>query len=167
MGSWQRGGLGFVAQFPSQRIEGRKKKKKNLFLELRQAAQTVKRLPTMQKTRVQSLFGKILCRRKCHPTAVLLPGKSHGRRSLVAYRPWGCKESDMTERLHFHFVTETNNITFFNLQFSWQAAPKWYMFSCVLLIRAEKNERWKADESTSNVSLTWWCETASPRGVKQ
>ena len=33
----------------------------------------------------------------------LLPGKSHGQRSLVGYNPWGRKESDMTERLHFHF----------------------------------------------------------------
>ena len=31
----------------------------------------------------------------------LLPGKSHGRRSLVGYSLWGCKESDTTERLHF------------------------------------------------------------------
>ena len=31
------------------------------------------------------------------PTPVLLPGKSHGRRSLVGYSPWGCKKSDMTE----------------------------------------------------------------------
>ena len=38
-----------------------------------------------------------------HPTPVLLPGKSHGRRSLVGCSPWGCKESDTTERLHFHF----------------------------------------------------------------
>ena len=38
-----------------------------------------------------------------HPTPVLLPGKSHGRRSLVGCRPWGRKESDRTERLHFHF----------------------------------------------------------------
>ena len=30
-------------------------------------------------------------------------GKSHGQRSLVGYSPRGCKESDMTERLHFHF----------------------------------------------------------------
>ena len=29
--------------------------------------------------------------------------KSHGRRSLVGYSPWGLKESDTTERLHFHF----------------------------------------------------------------
>jgi len=32
-----------------------------------------------------------------------LPGKSHGRRSLVGYSPRGCKESDTTELLHFHF----------------------------------------------------------------
>ena len=35
--------------------------------------------------------------------AVFLPGESHGWRSLVGYSPWGCKESDMTERFHFHF----------------------------------------------------------------
>ena len=34
--------------------------------------------------------------------SVLLPGKSHGWRSVVGYSPWGRKESDMTERLHFH-----------------------------------------------------------------
>ena len=29
--------------------------------------------------------------------------KSHGQRSLVGCSPWGCEESDTTERLHFHF----------------------------------------------------------------
>ena len=29
--------------------------------------------------------------------SVLLPGKSHGWKSLVVYSPWGSKESDMTE----------------------------------------------------------------------
>ena len=38
---------------------------------------------------------------KWQPTLVLLPGKVHGQRSLVGYRPQGCKESDMTEQLHF------------------------------------------------------------------
>ena len=33
----------------------------------------------------------------------ILPGKSHGWRSLVGYSPWGHQELDMTERLHFHF----------------------------------------------------------------
>ena len=42
-------------------------------------------------------------RRQWHPTPVLLPGKSHGRRSLVGCSPWGRSESDTTERFHFHF----------------------------------------------------------------
>ena len=41
--------------------------------------------------------------RQWHPTPVLLPGKSHGRWSLVGCSPRGREESDMTERLHFHF----------------------------------------------------------------
>ena len=39
-------------------------------------------------------------RRRWHPTPVLLLGKSHGRKSLVGYRPRGHKEPDTTERLH-------------------------------------------------------------------
>ena len=42
-------------------------------------------------------------RRQWHPTPVLLPGKSHGRRSLVGCSPWGLKKSDTTEWLHFQF----------------------------------------------------------------
>ena len=42
-------------------------------------------------------------RRQWHPTPVLLPGKSHGQRSLVGCSPWGRWELDTTERLHFHF----------------------------------------------------------------
>ena len=42
-------------------------------------------------------------RRQWHPTPVLLPGKSHGQRSLVGCSPWGREELDTTERLHFHF----------------------------------------------------------------
>ena len=42
-------------------------------------------------------------RRQWHPTPALLPGKSHGWRSLVGCSPWGYKELDTTERLHFHF----------------------------------------------------------------
>ena len=40
-------------------------------------------------------------RRQWHPTPVLLPGKSHGRRSLVGCSPWGHEESDTTEQLYF------------------------------------------------------------------
>ena len=38
-----------------------------------------------------------------HPTPVLLPGESHGQRSLMGCSPWGLEESDSTGRLHFHF----------------------------------------------------------------
>ena len=38
-------------------------------------------------------------RREWQPTPVLLPGESHGQRSLAGYSPWGRKESDRTERL--------------------------------------------------------------------
>ena len=41
--------------------------------------------------------------RQWQPTPVLLPGKSHGWRSLVGCSPWDHEESDTTERLHFHF----------------------------------------------------------------
>ena len=49
------------------------------------------------------MWYEVLWRRQWHLTPVLLPGKSHGRRSLVGCSPWGHKESDTTERLHFHF----------------------------------------------------------------
>ena len=42
-------------------------------------------------------------RRQWHPTPVLLPGKSHGQRSLEGCSLWGRSESDTTERLPFHF----------------------------------------------------------------
>ena len=38
-----------------------------------------------------------------HPTPVVLPGKSHGQRSLVGCSPWGLEQSDTTEQLYFHF----------------------------------------------------------------
>ena len=42
-------------------------------------------------------------RRQWHPTPLLLPGGSHGWRSLVGCNPWGRYKLDTTERLHFHF----------------------------------------------------------------
>ena len=56
-------------------------------------------------------------RRKWQPTPVLLPGKSHGQRSLIGYSPWGHKESDMTERLYFtHFIL-------YHWRRKWQPTP--------------------------------------------
>ena len=49
---------------------------------------------------MENWVGKIPWRRKWQPTPVLLPGKSHGQKSLIGYSPWGRKESDTTEWLH-------------------------------------------------------------------
>ena len=60
-----------------------------------------KHLLVMRETGFDLWIGKIPWRRKWRPTPVLSPGESHGRRSLVGSNPWGCKESDTTEQLHF------------------------------------------------------------------
>ena len=49
----------------------------------------------------------VIWRRQWQANPVLLPGKSHGWRSLVGCSPWGRYESDETERLHFHFHFHT------------------------------------------------------------
>ena len=55
-------------------------------------------------------------RRRWHPTPVLLPGKSHGQRSLVGCSPWGRYKSDTTERLLSLF-------TFMHWRRKWQPTP--------------------------------------------
>ena len=52
-----------------------------------------------RKPMFDSWVEKIPWRKKCQPTLVFLPGKSHGQRSLVGYSPQDHKESDMTEQL--------------------------------------------------------------------
>ena len=56
-----------------------------------------------RRPRFDSLVRKIPERREWQPTPVFLPGESHEQRSLVGYSPWGCKESEVTERLALHF----------------------------------------------------------------
>ena len=57
------------------------------------------------RTGLDSWVRKMPWRRKWQPTPVLLPGKFHGWRSLVGYNPWGRKESDTTELLHFLYLS--------------------------------------------------------------
>ena len=52
------------------------------------------------RPRFDPWVGKIPWRRKWQSTPVLLPGRSHGQRSLVGYSPWGREESDTTEWLY-------------------------------------------------------------------
>ena len=66
-------------------------------------------------------------RRQWQPTPVFLPGEFHGQRSLVAYSPWGPKESDMTEQLT-HCVTAPITHWHRNWDTSWPV-KKWAWFS--------------------------------------
>ena len=61
-------------------------------------AQRVKRLPAMQETRVHSLGWEDPLEKEMATHSSIPAGKSHGQRSLVGCSPWGCKESDMTEK---------------------------------------------------------------------
>ena len=60
---------------------------------------------TCRRPRFDPWVRKIPWRREWQPTPVFLPGKSHGQRSLASYRPWGHKESDMTEGLTLSLLT--------------------------------------------------------------
>ena len=65
-------------------------------------AQTVKCLPAMWETWVQSLGGEDPLEKDMATHSSTLAWKIHGRRRMAGYSPWGRKESDVTERLHFH-----------------------------------------------------------------
>ena len=62
----------------------------------------VKNPPAIRRPRFHLWVGKTLWRRQWQPTAVFLPGKSHGQRGLVGYSPKGHKESDMTKHTYTH-----------------------------------------------------------------
>ena len=60
-------------------------------------AQTVKCLPTMRETRVQSLGQEDPLEKEVATHSSILAWKAHGQRSLAGYSPPGHKESYMTE----------------------------------------------------------------------
>ena len=64
-------------------------------------------------------------RRKWQSTPALLPGKSHGRRSLIGYSAWGRKESDMTEWLYFHFPLPLEPPPHYSIPLGHHRVPGW------------------------------------------
>ena len=56
--------------------------------------------------------GKIPWRRKWQPNQYSCWEKSHGQRSLVDCRPWGCKESDTTEQLNIYDINALTMVNF-------------------------------------------------------
>ena len=103
-------------------------------------------------------------RRRWRPTPVLLPGKSHGRRSLVGCSPWGHKESDRTEQLHFHFslscIGEGNGNP---LQCSCLENPRdrgaWW--ASVYGVAQSRTRLKRLSSSSSNIPLCIWTASSS------
>ena len=99
-------------------------------------------------------------RRQWHPTPVLLPGKSHGRRSLVGCSPWGWEESDMTEWLPFHFslscIGEGNGNS---LQCSCLENPRdgeaWWAAVCGVTQSQTRLKRLSSSSSSSRLVITF------------
>ena len=72
----------------------------------------------------------------------------HGQRSLVGYSPWGCKESDTTERLtllHYHLWTHQKKIFLMS---------PWNFLQCSATTdREEREERKKAERNSLTCSV--------------
>ena len=105
-----------------------------------------------------------LWRRQWHPTPALLPGKSHGWRSLVGCRPCGRWESDTTERLHFHFslacIGEGNGNP---LQCSCLENPRdrgaWW--AAIYGVAQSRTQLMRLSSSSSSTQLFWVLEAWS------
>ena len=100
-----------------------------------------------RRSRFNPWVGKISWRRKWQPTPVFFPGKSHAGRNLVGYSPWGRKESDTTERLHFHLD-------------SWAILPllnNWDLFYIKILYKFSSNVRIKRIEIFASECLSYLC----------
>ena len=107
-----------------------------------------------ERPRLNPWVRKISWRRKWQPTLVFLPGKSHGWRSLVG-STWGCKESDMTERLHFHFLFTVLahggvvNITLKSSTWACTVERAWSYLPCVCTLLGSQ-------QSSCNLSILAW-----------
>ena len=89
---------------------------------------------------VSPWVGKIPWRRKWQPTPVLLPVKSHGRRSLVGYSPWGSKESETTEWPHVFSFTPALQVASLQLIHQGSLITNW--LNNLILNSRRGCERW-------------------------
>ena len=101
-------------------------------------------------------------RRQWRPTPVLLPGKSHGQRSLVSCSLWGREESDTTEQLHFHLspsCTEEGNgnpLQCSCLEDSRERGAWWAAIYGVAQSRTRLNRLSSSSSRVSGFSLAPW-----------
>ena len=99
-----------------------------------------------------NMLSRLVMEKQWHPTPVLLPGESHGWRSLVGCGPRDCEESDTTEPLRFHFsLSRTGEGNGNPLQCSCLENPKdggaWW---AAIYGVAQSRTRWKRLSSSSS-----------------
>ena len=122
----------------------------------------VKNVPTSRRCKrcgFDPWVGKILWRRKWQPTAVFLPGESHGQRSLTGYSPWGYKRVGHNLAKHSLVLKTMYFMCYVNI-------PWFYLsfFFFINVAQKMKHERWIV--LPANESISWepagsgyWAET--------
>ena len=90
----------------------------------------VKHLPTMWETQVRSLGWEDPLEKEMATHSVLLPGKSHGQRSVVGYSPWDCKES---EYIHRYMQLSPESIFEHFCHLKEKTSTRWLLSSCLLV----------------------------------
>ena len=95
-----------------------------------------------------------------HHTPIFLPGKSHGRRSLEGCSPWGRKESDTTERLHFHTL-EKEMATHSSLENPRDGGAWW---AAVYRVAQSRTRLKRLSSSRDIYTWPWMMNVISPGG---
>ena len=124
--------------------------------------------------------GKLPWRRAWQPTPVFLPGESHGQRSLAGYSPWGCRESDATERLTLNtYICQQVDDRYVleiirgyellkivnSLETSNEIPPNFFVLGLYLLIVAIleiKTENKQTNKKIGTSKLVWWLRRQVP-----
>ena len=92
-------------------------------------------------------------RRQWHPTPVLLPRKSHGRRSLVGCSPRGRWGSDTTDRLHFHFHALEKEMATHSSVIAWKSPGTGSLVGCRLWVAQSRTRLKRLSSSSSSIMI--------------
>ena len=118
-------------------------------------SQMVKHLPTIRETRIWSLGREDPLEKEMATHSSTLPGKSRGQRSVIGYSPWGCKELDTTERLHFFTFT----VAFYLIWLYFLCTHIFYACKLTVVVEENGGEKWvpKAKCGWRCVSIWRFC----------
>ena len=114
-------------------------------------AQTVKRLPAMQETLVQSLSGRSPGEGNGNPLQYSCLEKSHGQRSLAGCSPWDPKESDTTEPLNHWSAGKFLRLVFWGRR-----------YMCMRIVYCDTKLIWSSCPSPKKFLNQWYSPAELP-----